>query len=57
MGFSRSWSKTPEPKQAYQTLVKHLPEEQRENAILSIAGKSRRVANMRPAQSAGGVGV
>jgi hypothetical protein len=56
-GFLHKLEQNPELKQAYQTLVKHLPEDQRENAMLSIAGKSRRAANMRPAQSTGGVGV
>ena len=36
-GILRKLEQNPELKQAYETLVKHLPEDQREKAMVSIA--------------------
>src|SRR6266478_379771 len=40
-GILRKLEQNPELKQAYETLVKHLPEDQREKVMVSIASRTR----------------
>ena len=47
----------PELKQAYETLVKHLPEDQREKVMVSIASRTMRSITPRQGQSTGGARV
>ena len=51
-GILRKLDQNPELKQAYQTLVKHLPEDQREKAMLSIASRTMRSITPRQTESA-----
>lgn len=51
-GILRRLDQNPELKQAYETLVKHLPEDQREKVMLSIAGRTMRSITPRQAQPA-----
>ena len=53
-GILRKLDQNPELKQAYETLVKHLPEDQREKVMVSIAGRTMRSITPRQAQSAPG---
>src|SRR6266852_8605394 len=41
-GIMRKLEQNPELKQAYETLVKHLPDEQKERVMLNIAGRTMR---------------
>lgn len=52
-GILRKLDQNPELKQAYETLVKHLPEDQRERVMLNIAGRTMRSITPRQAQTAG----
>lgn len=49
-GILKKLEQNPELKQAYQTLVKHLPEDQREKTMVAIAGRTMR--SLAPRQSA-----
>ena len=49
-GILRKLEQNPELKQAYETLVKHLPEDQREKVMVSIA--SRTMRSITPRQQA-----
>lgn len=42
-GILRKLDENPEARQAYETLVKHLPEDQREKAMVSIARQAMRM--------------
>jgi hypothetical protein len=53
-GILRKLDQNPELKQAYETLVKHLPEDQREKVMVSIASRTMRSITPRQAQSAPG---
>ena len=53
-GILRKLEQNPELKQAYETLVKHLPEDQREKVMVSIASRTMRSITPRQAQSAPG---
>src|SRR5581483_9956137 len=44
-GILRKLNENPEAKQAYEVLVKHLPEDQREKAMLSIARQAMRTTS------------
>jgi hypothetical protein len=48
----RKLDQNPELKQAYETLVKHLPEDQREKTMVSIASRTMRSITPRQAQPA-----
>jgi len=50
-GILRKLEQNPELKQAYETLVKHLPEDQREKMMVSIA--SRTMRSIAPRQGQG----
>src|ERR1041385_6375240 len=50
-GILRKLEQNPELKQAYETLVKHLPEDQREKAMVSIASRTMRSIAPRQTQS------
>jgi len=50
-GILRKLEQNPELKQAYETLVKHLPEDQREKVMLSIASRTMRSITPRQTQS------
>lgn len=52
-GILRKLEQDPELKQAYQTLVKNLPEDQREQAMVNIAARTMRNIAPRQAQKAG----
>jgi hypothetical protein len=52
-GILRKLEQDPELKQAYQTLVKNLPEDQREQAMVNIAARTMRNIALRQAQKAG----
>jgi hypothetical protein len=49
-GIMKKLEQNPELKHAYETLVKHLPEDQREKTMMSIA--SRTIRSIAPQQSA-----
>jgi hypothetical protein len=51
-GILRKLEQNPELKQAYETLVKHLPEDQREKVMVSIASRTMRSITPRQAQPA-----
>jgi hypothetical protein len=51
-GILRKLEQDPELKQAYETLVKNLPEDQREKAMVSIASRTMRSITPRQTQSA-----
>jgi hypothetical protein len=51
-GVLRKLEQNPELKQAYETLVKHLPEDQREKVMVSIASRTMRSITPRQGQSA-----
>lgn len=51
-GILRKLEQNPELKQAYETLVKHLPEDQRERTMVSIASRTMRSITPRQTQSA-----
>ena len=51
-GILRKLDQNPELKQAYETLVKHLPEDQREKVMVSIASRTMRSITPRQGQSA-----
>src|ERR1043166_8548173 len=51
-GILRNLEQHPELKQAYETLVKHLPEDQREKVMVSIASRTMRSITPRQAQPA-----
>ena len=51
-GILRKLEQNPELKQAYETLVKHLPEDQREKMMVSIASRTMRSITPRQTQSA-----
>lgn len=44
-GVLKQINRSPELRQAYEVLVKNVPEDQRENAMLQIAGQTRRALN------------
>jgi hypothetical protein len=50
-GILKKLEQNPEAKAAYETLVKSLPEDQRERAMISIARQTMRVTAPRPAQA------
>ena len=50
-GILRKLEQNPELKQAYETLVKHLPEDQREKVMVSIASRTMRSITPRQTQS------
>ncbi len=52
-GIKRKLDQDPELKQAYSNLVKNLPEDQREQAMISIAARTMRDIVPREAQKAG----
>lgn len=52
-GILRKLEQDPELKQAYQTLVKNLPEDQREQAMVNIAARTMRNIAPRQVQKAG----
>lgn len=52
-GILRKLEQDPELKQAYQTLVKNLPEDQREQAMVNIAARTMRNITPRKAREAG----
>ncbi len=52
-GVLRKLEQDPELKQAYQALVKNLPEDQREQAMINIAARTMRQIAPRQAQNAG----
>jgi len=56
-GLLRRLEQNPEVKQAYETLVKHLPEDEREKAMLSIASRTMRSITPRQTQSVAGARV
>jgi hypothetical protein len=62
-GIKRKLDENPEMKQAYETLVKHLPEDQREKTMVAIAGQAmrqmapRRTENQAQTQTPRGVTV
>ena len=56
-GILRKLEQNPELKQAYETLVKHLPEDQREKMMVSIASRTMRSITPRQTQSVAGVSV
>jgi hypothetical protein len=56
-GILRRLEQNPEAKQAYEALVKDLPEDQREKAMISIARQAMRVTAPRQAQSQGALKV
>ena len=56
-GILRKLEQNPELKQAYETLVKHLPEDQRERVMLSIASRTMRSNTPRQTQSVAGARV
>jgi hypothetical protein len=51
-GILRKLEQNPELKQAYETLVKNLPEDQREKVMVSIASRTMRSITPRQGQSA-----
>jgi hypothetical protein len=53
----RKLDQNPELKQAYETLVKHLPEDQREKTMVSIASRTMRSITPRQTQSVTGARV
>jgi hypothetical protein len=53
----RKLDQNPDLKQAYETLVKHLPEDQREKTMVSIASRTMRSITPRQTQSVAGAGV
>src|ERR1035441_7974006 len=53
-GILRKLEQNPELKQAYETLVKHLPEDQREKVMVSIASRTMRSIAPRQSQSVAG---
>ena len=53
----RKLDQNPELKQAYETLVKHLPEDQREKTMVSIASRTMRSITPRQTQSVAGARV
>ena len=55
-GILRKLEQDPELKQAYQTLVKNLPEDQREQAMVTIAARTMRNIPPHRAQRAGAKG-
>ena len=56
-GILRKLEQNPELKQAYETLVKHLPEDQREKMMVSIASRTMRSITPRQSQSMAGASV
>ena len=52
-GILRKLEQDPELKQAYQTLVKNLPEDQREQAMVNIAARTMRNIAPRQVKNAG----
>jgi hypothetical protein len=52
-GIMRKLEQDPELKQAYQTLVKNLPEDQREQAMVNIAARTMRNIAPRQVQKTG----
>jgi hypothetical protein len=56
-GILRKLDQNPELKQAYETLVKHLPEDQREKVMVSIASRTMRSITPRQTQSVAGARV
>ncbi|MGD0061683.1 MAG: hypothetical protein ABSD58_19925 [Verrucomicrobiia bacterium] len=56
-GILRKLEQNPELKQAYETLVKGLPEDQREKAMVSIASRTMRSITPRQTQSVAGARV
>ena len=52
-GILRKLEQDPELKQAYQTLVKNLPEDRREQAMVSIAARTMRNIAPRQVKNAG----
>jgi hypothetical protein len=56
-GIMRKLEQDPELKQAYENLVKNLPEDQREQAMINIASRTMRDIAPRQSQKAGGVKV
>jgi hypothetical protein len=53
----RKLDQNPELKQAYETLVKHLPEDQREKTMVSIASRTMRSITPRQTQPVAGARV
>jgi hypothetical protein len=53
----RKLEQNPELKQAYETLVKNLPEDQKERVMLNIAGRTMRSITPRQTQGSQGVKV
>lgn len=51
-GILRKLEQNPELKQAYETLVKHLPEDQREKTMVAIASRTMRSITPRQEQTA-----
>jgi hypothetical protein len=56
-GILRKLEQNPELKQAYETLVKNLPEDQREKVMVSIASRTMRSITPRQTQSVAGARV
>ena len=56
-GILRKLEQNPELKQAYETLVKNLPEDQREKVMVSIASRTMRSITPRQAESTAGARV